>query len=230
MYTAEPLQGLAVEQYRSRVCKSAVEHCVNKVLTYDIFWLQRWNGAVCSNDAKSCYDRIIHAIALLAFQRAGTSQKAIVCLFSTIQRLRRHARTIYRNSNISFTGELWVVPIQGVGQGNGAGPACWALISTPILNMIRKEGAQVAFRVVPGQDKVSFVGYAFVDDFDQIAAAPYYNMGDKEAAATQLQQSVDAWQEGLELSGGALVLEKSFWYPISFQWKDNACQSHDDRP
>ena len=47
MYTAEHLHGLAVAQYGSRAKLSAIDHCVNKVLTYDIFRLQRRNGAIC---------------------------------------------------------------------------------------------------------------------------------------------------------------------------------------
>ena len=30
--------------------------------------------------------------------------------------------------------------MHGIGQGNGAGPAIWAVLSTPILNMLRKQG------------------------------------------------------------------------------------------
>ena len=38
---------------------------------YDLVHMQRRPIILCSNDAKSCYDRIIHSIASLAMQRLG---------------------------------------------------------------------------------------------------------------------------------------------------------------
>ena len=100
-------------------------------------------AALCSNDAKSCYDRIVHSVASLAMQRMGIEQAPIVCMFTTIQRLDHYIRTVYGDSKLSFSGKLWTVPIQGVGQGNGAGPQIWAVVSTPVLNMLRAEGDTV---------------------------------------------------------------------------------------
>jgi hypothetical protein len=61
---------------------------------------------------------------------------------------------------------MWTVPVQGVGQGNEAGPQIWAIISTPVLNMLREERLDAFFKAAISGDKFSFVGYAFVDDTD----------------------------------------------------------------
>jgi hypothetical protein len=89
-------------------------------------------------------------------------------MFTTIQSLHHYIRAIYGDSIQQFCGALWDVPIQGVGQGNGAGPQIWAVVSTPVLNMLRAKGYGAFFRTVLSGESISFVGYAFVDDTDLI--------------------------------------------------------------
>lgn len=142
----------------------------------------------------------------------------IVCIFSTLQGIRYRVQTLCGLSEVAFTGNLWVVPIQGVGQGNGAGPAIWALVSTPVLNMLRAEGLQTVFKANVSGDKLEIVGYAFVDDADHIAAAPYSDLSNSDYVAARMQEIMTVWQGGIHGTGGALVPEKSFWYPIGFKW------------
>ena len=73
-------------------------------------------------------------------QRVGAAVPPIVCMFTTIQNLEHTCRTVYGDSQLHFSGKLYTTPIQGVGQGNGAGPQVWAVVSTPVLNMLREEG------------------------------------------------------------------------------------------
>ena len=94
---------------------------------------------MCSNDAKSCYDRTVHNFASLCLQRIGAPVEPIVSMFQTIQNLNHYIRTVHGVSDRSFTGAHWASPIHGVGQGNGAGPQIWAAVSTPLLNMLRDE-------------------------------------------------------------------------------------------
>ena len=61
-------------------------------------------------------------------------------MLTTIENLNHYIRTIYGNSTLSFGGSLWVIAVQGIGQGNGGGPTMWALVSTPVLNMLQAEG------------------------------------------------------------------------------------------
>ena len=48
---------LAREQYGSRQRHKAIDQSTNKRLTTDLLMLLRQPGALCSNDAKGCYDR-----------------------------------------------------------------------------------------------------------------------------------------------------------------------------
>jgi hypothetical protein len=107
-------------------------------------------------------------------------------------------------------------PIQGVGQGNGAGPQIWALVSTTVLNMLRKYGHGASFRSAMSNKKLALVGYAFVDDTDLVSA----NNASPSATIDAMQQSLTAWEGGIRTTGGAIVPEKSHWYLIEFGWKD----------
>ena len=121
-----------------------------------------------SNDAKSCYDRILHSIASLAMQRQGVAPENIICMFTTIQNLRHTVRTAFGDSDKSFKQEIWAAPLHGVGQGNGAGPVIWAVVSSPILDLIRKEGIGTAFKMNISGNTIKVLGYSFVDDTDLV--------------------------------------------------------------
>ena len=136
MYSVEDLRAIAKEQYGSRSQLTAIDQSLNKRLTYDIIRQKKRPGALCSNDAKSCYDRIVHSVASLAMQRVGAPVEPIICMFTSIQNLQHRIRTVFGDSEVGFSGAVYVVPIQGVGQGNGAGPQIWAVVSTPVLNMV----------------------------------------------------------------------------------------------
>jgi len=58
MLTAESLNLLADEQYGNHRNKAAVLQVLNKGLFYDLMRFWKQPAALCSNDAKSCYDPI----------------------------------------------------------------------------------------------------------------------------------------------------------------------------
>lgn len=59
MHRAEHLKLLPQEQAGSRKGRRAVESALEKVLFWDCMRHRRWHSAMISNDAKSCYDRIV---------------------------------------------------------------------------------------------------------------------------------------------------------------------------
>jgi hypothetical protein len=96
--------------------------------------------------------------------------------------------------------------MHGVGQGNGAGPAIWAAVSTPILNYVRSKGFGCKIIAPISSLRTKYVGYAFVDDTDLIQISPFSI--DAQEAVTGLQGSIDAWDAGLKLTGGAWYQKK----------------------
>jgi len=67
----EKCKALASKQYSSRKGKAANVQSSNKWLFYDTIRFKRQPAALCSNDAKSCYDQIVLLITALAMCRLG---------------------------------------------------------------------------------------------------------------------------------------------------------------
>jgi hypothetical protein len=109
------------------------------------------------------------------------------------------------------------IPLQGVGQGNGAGPQIWALVSTPVLNMLRSQGLGATFVSALSKLQTTLVGFAFVDDTELVTSGPEMSIEEVKAC---IQESLIAWEGGIRATGGAIEPRKSHWYLIDFDWKN----------
>jgi hypothetical protein len=217
MKHAELNDWLAPEQYGSRKQLSAIDHCLNKRLSFDIIRQLKHSAALCVNDMKGCYDRIVHSVASVCMQRLGIDLRQLRCMFHTLQHLEHFIRTAQGVSHQSFNAaEVNSVAIQGIGQGNGAGPQIWAAISTVVLNMLRTHRAGAEFESPISGKLLQMSGYAYVDDTDIIAHSKY----GEDDAVDLMQRSLDLWAGGLAATGGQLEPEKTFWYNIRFQWSN----------
>jgi hypothetical protein len=134
-------------------------------------------------------------------------------MFSTIQQLSHHVRTVLFGESKQGYLHHGSIPIQGVGQGNGVGPQIWALVSTPVLNMLRSNGLSAQFLLSVSLHTTELVGYAFVDDTDLVVLKP--EMSATEAHRS-MQSSLTAWEGGIRATGGAIIPEKSHWYLVEF--------------
>jgi hypothetical protein len=81
-------------------------------------------------------------------QPMGVPKAAVDCLFTTLQEATHQVRTGYGDSKVSYGGTNWVIPLHGVGKGNGAGPAIWAVVSTPILYLLNSKNLDVTSSVL----------------------------------------------------------------------------------
>jgi hypothetical protein len=172
---------------------------------------------MCSNDAKSCYDLIGHTQAALSMQRVGVPKNIINCLFTTLQDSIHQVRTSFGDSKEHYGGPVCLIPIHGIGQGSGAGPAIWAVVSTPLLNVLREKGFGCVIICPLSSIFFKFVGYAFVDDTDVIQSV-------LAESPEQAQAAIDTWEYSLKTTCGALGPEKTVWWLVSFKWNGNSWQ------
>jgi hypothetical protein len=218
MKDGEAYEQLAWEKYGSREGKNAIDQALNNVLSFDLIRQAQMDVAMCSNDAKSCYDRKVHSIASILMQQQNVPASACICVLTTLQNLHHTVRTIYGDSNSGYGRTLWEVPYSGVEQGKGAGPAIWAVVSTPVLKMIKAEGFGLMYKTSIEGKQLNFVGYSFVYDTDITQSGqpgePF------QVLALRMQADMDTWEGGLRNTGKALEPEKSFWYLIRFCWKN----------
>jgi len=216
MQIAEKAGDLAPEQYGSKKRHRAINLAVNKALTFDVLRQLRRSSAVCSNDAKSCYDLIGHTPASISMQRVGVPKNVVKCLFTMLQDAFHRVCTGYGDSTQTYGGEVWLVPIHGIRQGNEAGPAIWAVVSSPLLNVLRAKGFGCEICCPLSQAFLKFVGYAFVDDTDIIQSAIRDNPQD---AIALLQKAIETWENSLKITCGVIVPEKTVWWLIHFEWE-----------
>jgi hypothetical protein len=102
------------------------------MLFYDIACQTRTPAAIASVDASNCYNRIAHAIASLIFQSFGVESTAVSAMLEMVQEMKFFLRTAYWDSK-TFAGSSIKIKTQGLGQGNGASPAVWCVISNVIV-------------------------------------------------------------------------------------------------
>ena len=175
---------------------------------------------LCSNDAKSCYDRIVHLIASIAMQHLGLPPEPIKCMITTIQDMEHYIRAGFRDSEVSMSGvDSMDKPFQGILQGNGSGPVLWLAVSIPLIEMMRTRGHGIKYRTPISLEKDDFVGFAFVDDTDLVAGDLTLATLDIEDVFVEMQEMIDCWEGCLKATGGAIRPDKSFAYPISFAFK-----------
>jgi hypothetical protein len=68
MWNAEFFGQLASEQFGSGSGHRAIEQAWNKRLSFDLVRQKRRTSALCSNDMKSWYDRVVHSVASIEMQ------------------------------------------------------------------------------------------------------------------------------------------------------------------
>lgn len=214
---------LAPEQYGSRKHKSAIDHATNKRFTMDIIRQAGIPAIYVANDAKSCYDRIILLVAYITMRNYGIPALVAQSTISTILNMKHYVRTSYGDSETFYGGENWEVKPHGCGQGNGYGPALWACISSPLLQILREKGYGTVIRTPLTDFTIHLGAFSFVDDTDIIQTGTQETGTVSEADIGKLydhtQQAIQLWSNTLAATGGALEPSKTFYVPIIPVWR-----------
>ena len=124
---------LSSEQCRSRKYIRVISQVCNKRLLYYLNHMQRRSIVLCSNDAKSCYDKMVHSIASLAVQRVGMPRAHVVSMFRTTQGKKCCMRTAFGDSSITINGRDFGKPHQGTLRINGSSPVTWVLSNASMV-------------------------------------------------------------------------------------------------
>jgi hypothetical protein len=110
--------------------------------------------------------------------------------------------------------------MQGVYQGNGGGPTIWAVVSSPLLQIMKKEGFGTFFKASITNGIVRIVGYAFVDDTDLVQTGKDGSESSLDVLK-KMQDGLDLWEGLVSATGGAIEVSKSTWWLIDFIWDAN---------
>ena len=72
------------------------------------------------------------------------------------------------------------------------------------------------FKTPLSNETESFVGFAYVDDSDNVEGDLRTGTLEIDDVVDQMQQCIHDWEGGLKATGGAIRPDKSFVYPLSF--------------
>jgi hypothetical protein len=95
MKDGEAYEQFAWEKYGSHEGNKAIDQSLNIVLSFDLMQQARVDAYICSNDAKSCYHSIGHAITSILIQQQNVPASACICVFTTLQNLHHTIMTIH---------------------------------------------------------------------------------------------------------------------------------------
>ena len=219
IYNATILNKIAKEQFALKN-SAAPEQIISKRAVLDHSQFMRKVVLLASSDLEACYDRIIHTAAALALLRVGIPHTKINSMFETIQKMTHRIRTLFGDSVITWGGDVnsplenWKNYPQGVLQGNACGPTIWTLVSSMIFEILHKRGFAVEFCTAISKETFKLVGFAYVDDSDLIQTGT-----DPTRVLASMQNLINMWGSLIDVTGGALSVEKSWWYMIDYVWR-----------
>jgi hypothetical protein len=111
-------------QQGSRAGRTANDAVLLKRLSYDLSRITKTNLATFDNDAKSCYDRVVNSVAMLASKRMGMPDSAITTHAGVLREMKYVVKTAFGISNLHIKSSP-TSTLFGTGQGSGASPAVW---------------------------------------------------------------------------------------------------------
>ena len=137
----------------------------------------------------------------------------VLVMFRTLAEMKHFIRTSFGDSDTYYTQAD--VQFHGIGQGNGAGPMIWVMVSSPLLQRLRTLGFGIRL-MDNGGNIYDITAFTFVDDNDLVQ--DIHNI----AECAQLpQKALDAWNDSLQATGGACAPEKSCWTALIHKWGNN---------
>jgi hypothetical protein len=190
-------------------------------LRYDTSYGSRRTLFNFDNDATSCYDRIIIALASLINRKYGLNQRIVALHTNTLQQAKFHLRTINGISDQSYLHSLQF-PIYGSGQGSGNSPVIWLFISLTLCDVHNQVSHGASFTTPHGTETVKLAMVAFVDD-----STGTYNkfQPQSEPDITKMlphaQHDCQTWNDLLWCLGGKLELTKCSYHVLRFEFLRN---------
>jgi hypothetical protein len=177
-----------------------------------------------SADADKCYNRINHIILALVLRAVCGESGVVRAMLQPIQQMRYFQRTGRGDSNTYMGGRPADDPLQGICQGNGAGPAMWLILSSLMAKIYRDDGHGSFLTSPITKEEAKFMGQIFVDDTDLLKFLQ--GLYDIEELMNSAQRDLDKWTELLIATGGALNPGKCYWYLVKYKCA-NGVWEHD---
>lgn len=170
-------------------------------------------AAITSTDAANCYDRMVHSFISLSAQRIGAPLSILLVLLMPLQESRHYIRTAFGDF-ASFYGGRKDIPYQGSGQGNASSSPFWLLVSSSMIDMMRRENVCATFTTAITLTTFLLVMVMYVDDNDIFVTSTQHD--GYEDVVHRSQQCLNIWKDTLQVTGGIVRPSKCSWVLIAF--------------
>ena len=221
IHTAEDSRALHPGQYGSRPRRQAPDPVFIEEMMNEVARNTRTSLIKFDNDATSCYDRIIPAVAVLASRKYGMPRAVTSVMANTLQAARYKLKTEAGVSDEYYTHSA-AAPIYGTGQGSGNSPTIWCVISSTLFDCQEEAMNGATFWSPNKQHRVTFSMVGFVDDstgqVNDFAADPQPAPAALQAVAKEEAQH---WNDILHATGGALELRKCSFHHIHWEYESD---------
>jgi hypothetical protein len=222
---AEANKTLHPGQYGGRAGSDAKILVFIEELKIEICYASRKSLINFDNDAASCYDCIIPALASLIGRKFGVHQNVIFVHVTTLQETKYKLKTSMRISD-EFYKNCQAFPIYGTGQGSGNFPAIWCIVSSVLFDCHEEKGHGAYFCTPDQNMSVSLSMIGFVDDSTgQVNQFAQNTQPTPEFLCQIMQADAQLWSDLLWLSGGLLELGKCSFHQLHFDFADNGSPS-----
>ncbi len=101
-------------------------------------------------------------------------------------------------------------PLQGLCQGNGAGPVCWLMLSSVLMHCYEHQGFGLRIISHISGAIIDFLGEIYVNNMDLIITRLEFTT--EKETQEGLQRAAWAWASGLNATGGAINPGKAAGY------------------
>jgi hypothetical protein len=224
MHHLEDTKRLPKMQHGSRPAKLCISAVLNKQLQFEIKRYQKKPIAYIENDATGCYDRIVNPLVLLFLRKLGVPDNIVKSVSATWEGTAHHIKTVYGVSETNYKNSIDYF-LFGPGQGSTIGPLLWLLCFVLIVQSLSAQAPQMSMTSVDGKTKIAMRGDAFVDDAGLGHTVNLPKSADlglvrrlTPTTASHLQILAQQWERLLFSTGGALNLQKCFWFMLSWRW------------
>ena len=189
-------------------------HHVQNVFA-DISKVQHHPAGTGGTDLGDCYDSGAHSPTILGMQAVGIPINAIKVLLISLEVMQFCLKTGFGESD-SFFGRTLDDRLGGYGQGNGASPAAFTILSTRIINAYTRMGNGTKLTSSYTARMFLLAAALYVDDTDLLHWADSSETEDEELIE-MVQGATDDFANLAQASGGALNPSKCFVYFLTYQ-------------
>lgn len=219
LHYADRRNSINAGQYGGRPGREATSVALLEELRTDISYCTRRSLLTFDNDAASCYDRIIPALASLINRKYGLHRKVAVVHGRTLQEARYKLKTALGVSAMEYS-HCAQFPIYGTGQGSGNSPMVWLFISATLFDVYSDNAYGAFFQDPQGEISVRLTLSGYVDDTNASLNdwLPQHEH-DLQVLLKRLQQDAQCWNDLLFISGGKLEISKCSFHVLSFKFQ-----------